>query len=232
MSIIREQYIRRKCDPVEAERIWSERGGVKACTVCSLVKPREQFRPTSKNKDGHHPECKSCRNEADKQRRWAKGSVPLEEYNSRIVPADYSDATWRTLEVKNAHDAWTWWLAHAPAWWLDARERWRREMQLGWWLASTHRRRAADLGSPVGDVDGRAMTAMMTKATCCHWCGEAMTRDIYSGVTKWTDATYDHVVPLSEGGAHSIENIVIAHAGCNYSRDGRAIRFLSGELCS
>lgn len=233
MAIIRKQYTRRKCDPVEVERIWAERGGVKRCTKCGHTKRREQFKPRPKEKDGAAYECKDCRNKHERTKR-----APLVKYSAprkKVTPADYGETTWRPLEVTNAHDAWQWWLDNAPEWWTQARERHRREMQLGWWLTTTHRRRAKEHGAPIGDIDGRGLTSLMVKATHCHWCGEPLTRDIYEGVTKWTDATYDHVVPLSQGGAHSIENIVIAHAGCNYSRDGRddrVMRLLGGEVCA
>jgi 5-methylcytosine-specific restriction endonuclease McrA len=153
---------------------------------------------------------------------------------SAAATVERLNRAWDVLAVRNAHEAWSWWLENAPDWWKRARETHRREMQLGWWLASTHKKRAAELGVP-SDVDGRALTSLMTKATHCHWCGDPLTRDIYGGgVNRWTDATYDHVVPLCEGGANTISNIVIAHAGCNYARDERAGRFVAkyGTVCA
>lgn len=218
MTIIRKQYIRRKCDPVEAERIWSERGGVKACTKCGHTKRRDQFKPVTKAKDGAAPDCKDCRNKHERTKR-----APLVKYSAprkKVQPSDYGEIIWRSIEISNAHDAWAWWLDNAPAWWVEARSRWRREMQLGWWLAATHRRRAKARGGEVGDVDGRAMTALMTKATCCYWCNCTLTR-YGGGAYQPTDATYDHIVSLSDGGGHTIENLTISCAKCNFGRDSR-----------
>lgn len=213
--------LRKRCDPAEVEHIWQTRGEVKACSVCRQVKARDQFRPTIKHKDGHHTECGSCRNDADKQRRWAKGSVPLEEYNSRIVPSDYSDATWRTLEVTNAGQAWAWWLDNAPEWWLAAQAQTLREKERAGWRARRHIRRARQRGVRVDPISPAILDRVRSAATHCCWCSTELTKPV-AGRYVPTDATIEHIIPLIAGGAHSLENIDVACARCNYSRPKRA----------
>jgi len=218
MAIISKQYIRRKCDPVEVERIWQARGGVKPCTKCGHIRQRNQYKPSTKAKDGAACECKDCRNAHERAKR-----APFVSYSAprkKVQPADYGETIWRPLEVSNAHDAWQWWLTNAPTWWVEARDRHRREMQLGWWLAATHRRRARERGAPIGSIDGRGLTSLMVKATHCHWCRCQLTR-YEGGKYRHTDATYDHIVSLSDGGGHTADNLTIACAACNFGRDSR-----------
>ena len=44
----------------------------------------------------------------------------------------------------------------------------------------------------------------------CHWCG----LELHPSFSHM-----DHVVPLSEGGQHTVENVVLACANCNMRRD-------------
>jgi 5-methylcytosine-specific restriction endonuclease McrA len=49
----------------------------------------------------------------------------------------------------------------------------------------------------------------------CHWCGKPF--------VKWDNllrSTLDHVVRLSDGGKHELDNCVLAHNLCNSSRHG------------
>lgn len=47
----------------------------------------------------------------------------------------------------------------------------------------------------------------------CHYC-----------LTPANELTYDHVIPLSKGGAHSKDNIVMACRSCNCSKGAKIIR--------
>lgn len=53
----------------------------------------------------------------------------------------------------------------------------------------------------------------------CGICGEAVEPNC-----EWPDPlspSLDHIVPLSKGGAHSLENVQLAHLGCNVSKGDR-----------
>ncbi len=52
----------------------------------------------------------------------------------------------------------------------------------------------------------------------CHICGEAIGE---------ADLTFDHVVPLSRGGAHSTDNIKLAHRSCNGRKGVRLVEELA-----
>src|SRR4051812_2304307 len=49
-------------------------------------------------------------------KRYTPGVKPWEAPKSRfgrVAPSGFVDSRWRSLEIRNAIDAWRWWLAHA-----------------------------------------------------------------------------------------------------------------------
>lgn len=74
--------------------------------------------------------------------------------------------------------------------------------------AATQRRRFGPDGRP---VDFAAILA--EHGMTCHICGGA--------IADRSDLHFDHVIPLSRGGAHSAENIRPSHAFCNQSKGAR-----------
>lgn len=209
---------RKTCDPVEVERIWAERGGVKVCSKCGHTKWRDQFKPTPKQKDGATPECKDCRNAYERTKR-----APLVKFTAprkKVGANDYGETAWRAIEVSNAHDAWAWWLDHAPAWWMGVRGATIKaktiEANRAAWRAAKHIKRAIAAGVHVDRISAADLDAIRSRPDC-HWCGVPVTK--YDGI-EWqpTDATIEHVIPLSEGGPHSLDNIVCSCARCNFGR--------------
>lgn len=98
----------------------------------------------------------------------------------------------------------------------ENRER-RREYDRRWkqenaetvrWYArnAVARRRARELENAVGEVD-LGMVLERDGMVCAHLCGKE--------IESLSDLDFDHVVPLSRGGAHSMENIRPAHRSCN-----------------
>lgn len=50
----------------------------------------------------------------------------------------------------------------------------------------------------------------------CHLCGKQVPDREYAALPL--DPTIDHLVPLAHGGAHSLENVALAHNRCNWQR--------------
>ena len=71
------------------------------------------------------------------------------------------------------------------------------------------KRRALKRGAPIGDLEALAAwehSVRSKKYVICYWC---MTR--ISGVS----CNLDHIVPLSKGGAHAVENLCVSCQPCN-----------------
>lgn len=75
------------------------------------------------------------------------------------------------------------------------------------------RRRARILQSAVGEVDYGAI--LKRDGMVCHLCG--------TGIEALADLHFDHVIPVSRGGAHSMDNIKSAHAVCNLRKHDKLI---------
>lgn len=77
--------------------------------------------------------------------------------------------------------------------------------------ARTARRRARKLAAFVEDFDRAAV--FERDGWVCQLCGGVVDPNV-----RWPDplsASVDHIVPLSRGGAHGLDNVQLAHMGCN-----------------
>lgn len=66
-------------------------------------------------------------------------------------------------------------------------------------------------GQSDGTCTKEALAALYNGATHCSICGGAL----------GDDRSFDHVMPLSKGGPHSIGNLAIAHLKCNNRKRAR-----------
>ncbi len=75
----------------------------------------------------------------------------------------------------------------------------------------TRRRAAVKRHATVGIVDYDAI--WLASDGLCGICREA--------IRVYDEIHFDHVVPLSRGGAHSTENIQVSHASCNMKKGAK-----------
>lgn len=78
-------------------------------------------------------------------------------------------------------------------------------------LARSHARRAEKLG-----LGNKHVTISYLGKRDSWRCGICRER-----ITDRTQASIDHIVPLSRGGAHELANVHIAHKHCNYAKNNR-----------
>lgn len=78
----------------------------------------------------------------------------------------------------------------------------------------TRRRYAAQVGATVGPVDVAELHALYSD---CYLCQQPLNGD----------STQEHVIPLSRGGAHCMENLRLAHGACNSAKKDRLLSELS-----
>lgn len=88
------------------------------------------------------------------------------------------------------------------------KERWRKTPEGKARIAANHRKRAAIKNA--GSITPKEIRAIKSEASDCHYCRVPFD----SRVTKTTD----HILPLSRGGAHSRENLVICCHSCNSNK--------------
>jgi len=77
-----------------------------------------------------------------------------------------------------------------------------------------HRRRALVSISEVEPIR-RAKVAARDNYTC-RLCGDPV--DMTLPYPRWGSPSVDHATPLSRGGSHRLNNVVLAHLGCNLEK--------------
>jgi 5-methylcytosine-specific restriction endonuclease McrA len=83
--------------------------------------------------------------------------------------------------------------------------------------AHYHKRRALKLQLPADDI--RPGDVYERDGWACNICSEPVDRDL-----SWPDPmspSLDHVLPLSLGGHHTMENVALAHLSCNVRKGNR-----------
>ncbi len=72
------------------------------------------------------------------------------------------------------------------------------------------RYKAQKINASIGEVCYK--TILERDGYVCHLCNGPVEKD---------DVHFDHVIPVSRGGAHSMENIKVAHSYCNRSKHAK-----------
>ena len=172
----------------------------KRCARCGIVKPSSEFYRDNRRKDGLYSACKECHYKRTEKWRTANREVALEisrrskQRHRDVVNAKARERYWANREIM-----------------LERHRRWKREnpeknREL------TRRYVARKLQATVEPVDYEAI--IKRDGMRCHICGKK--------IRSRKDLHFDHIVPLSKGGEHSMKNVACAHAKCNLQKgDGR-----------
>lgn len=184
---------------------WQEVNGVtdRTCTVCAVSKPLEDFPRDANATQGRRANCKACHAAKSKRRYAADPSV-----RERYVAARKS----RALADPDA----------ARAYVREQYER-HREKRLTRQWAHTQARRARAAGV-VMDDDLSMQGLRDRDGDECHYCGVVLDFEPNVGKAYKPDlATVDHVHPISRGGSHTWDNVVLACWACNTSKKDRTV---------
>lgn len=85
-------------------------------------------------------------------------------------------------------------------------------------LANAGKRRALALGVAAEDVD---LCAIIDRhGLVCHICKKPILDDPSNYRIR---LHFDHVIPLSQGGGHTSDNILPAHSNCNINKERSAV---------
>lgn len=219
----------------------------KLCSSCNLEKPRCDFSPDARATSGLQPACKACNNAKRLERRRADpeaARAKCREYVSRNrerVYAKNAESRARHAEKikaqkKAAYDL----VKNDPAFlakrdaYTKSRKDIKREYDKNYrsrdpegqkararaWVKANPEKRAAVTRAYSArrrsQTDGGVSTRDLhewteAKPKVCYWCGSRCKSNYH----------VDHYVPLSRGGKHEIENLVIACAPCNLKKNAK-----------
>lgn len=187
----------------------------KLCSTCKTEKPIGEFGKRRNSSDGLEGRCLECvcakkaewhaanpGKNAEWSRTWrAKNPERRREQLRKHAQTDAFKATQQRYRVtEGAREKAR---EHALAWAKRNPEK-KQEMN--------NRYRARKFGATVGIVDYEEI--LERDGLWCYLCESAVEPD---------DIHFDHVVPLSKGGEHSMANIRVTHSRCNLSKGDRLL---------
>jgi 5-methylcytosine-specific restriction endonuclease McrA len=84
------------------------------------------------------------------------------------------------------------------------------------WKANNHNRRALVRASTVNlkKIEAWMASIMAKPSASCYWCGASVSK---------SNLHFDHIVALSKGGPHSVENLCVSCAPCNLSKHNKDV---------
>lgn len=197
---------------------------VKKCCGCKEMLTQDFFGVDRSRWDGLAPYCRKCHRAKAKSfsaRHLERERARQREYRrthpgvgaawfqankkQRLTKA----AAWRKANPEKARAYVRAWVAAHPEELAESRRQWK--------LRNPHKsheqnaiRRARLRGATTDKVDYE--TIIERDGLVCHICSAMVTKATLS---------FDHVVPLARGGAHSMDNIKVAHRRCNYAKGAR-----------
>ncbi|HEV2249611.1 MAG TPA: HNH endonuclease [Candidatus Limnocylindria bacterium] len=171
---------------------------MKKCSRCAGLKPLGAFHRQAASRDGRAPACKDCTKKYAKERYWRNPE------RRRAESKRYRDAhPEKRRQWQRAYNA------------RHRQEISERFAAMGWrkrWAAlhpekrraNEAKRRAQRHRTQIERVDYESIYER--DGGVCYLC---------NGVVTSRYMEFDHVVPLSRGGAHTEANIALVHAMCN-----------------
>lgn len=188
----------------------------KACSRCKETKEATEFNRDRSSKDGLSGECRKCASDRARAKRndptfreakneWRRQWRKENPEKNRQANRDYYLRNKERLTALNKAN----------------KERHKREDPEGWAYANrsyVHRYKARRKAATIERVDYKNL--LRVHGMVCHICGDSITER--RGTTPRA-LTFDHVIPLSRGGAHSEANIRPAHFFCNTSKHAKIL---------
>ena len=202
----------------------------KECSKCGVVKPLDEYSKDVRAKDGRFGACKEC--EKIRRAKWESENAErvkavrhqynlnnkdeIAAYNQKHYKENHEYHIQRKRRYnKEARDKI---LPKKQKYYIDNREqelirgkRWAQENPEKA-CQKTMRREALKRKNAVGKVDYTEI--LKRDGYNCHICGGEVAKD---------DVHFDHIIPLSKGGAHSMDNIAVSHSRCNIVKGNKVV---------
>ena len=175
---------------------------MKQCSRCKGCKPLSAFVVDPHRKDGHRGTCLVCY--ALMSRNWREKNPEKARASRQKFLATHKEQL-RTYETQR-------WSTHRETM-AERNRRWRQSHPLQ--RAENEARRRAKLkGCDTDKVDYAAI--LERDGWNCYLCDEHVTHETLS---------FDHVVPIKQGGLHTADNIKVTHRSCNSRKGAKALNF-------
>jgi 5-methylcytosine-specific restriction endonuclease McrA len=179
----------------------------KTCFVCRQDLPRSAFIKSTGRPDGLYPYCRKC----DSAKRRALKEADPERLQILIERKRAYDAAYNASRKKQNCE-------RVLARYRADPERVKQRVR-DWQKANPERTRAYKANTKAqrraverSGLTGRELLAWKrAQAKVCHWCGKKCAKRFH----------VDHYVPLSKGGLHVVENLVISCTTCNLEKHAK-----------
>lgn len=181
--------------------------GTKFCYMCQQEKPIAEFSRNTRMVDGRCRHCRACAR-LDYQRRRAANP---ERYRARS----------RAWERRNVNLTRKYRARYREKYREVLREKHRLydKQNPDKALERVMRRRARKKRTRIGWVSYKRIWER--DRGMCYICGQRVDRK---------DCHFDHVIPLSKGGAHAEYNIAVTHQWCNQKKSARVMKYEQEQL--
>lgn len=179
----------------------------KRCSKCKATKPRGEFHPRRRSKDGLQSNCKACNRKAALA--WNKAHPgQRERWRSENKGKERATcAAWRRANPKKVSQYLAKYSRNNPA---KMRQKCARRRAL---------KKSSAVSSPRELAAFYRLVRTADRITC-HWCGKPV---------KKGDRHVDHIVPLARGGAHAVLNLCCSCSSCNHRKRSKLPAEFTGQ---
>jgi 5-methylcytosine-specific restriction endonuclease McrA len=212
---------------------------LKCCSKCIIEKEAAEFSPQRQSKDKLSSWCKACKRQLMKSRRRALGVTPTitpnvvtdvkkECLNCRLVhPLNEFPDSERGRKGKGSYCKKCTREYHRQEKFRLKRRaavsRYREKHKDRWRFlhrCQQMKRRAWKAAADTGAVTHQFLCQLYLVSTC-HYCNKPIPPE---------RRTADHIIPLSKGGLHHPDNMVMSCGSCNSSKSNRSVEEFIKEV--
>ena len=184
---------------------------MKLCRFCDTEKSLDLFGNQKRSKDGKNSKCNSCHNDYMKSYYLAHREVlAAKALAHHYKIQDIANEKRRLNRLKNLDKQ----MAHSRQWQKDNKEA-ARAIKSNWRHKNREIVKANKDKREQLKKDGNVPSSFVRqlRKMPCNYCGK-----FYDGKMQ-----IDHVLPISKGGLHIVENLVSACRTCNLSKSDKLL---------
>lgn len=189
----------------------------KTCNKCKMNKPIDDFSINKRNKtDGRQPKCKACNSQYYAERSESINKRVSEHYHNnheRILIERVELRKRPDAKAKKAEQDRKYYLLNKSQ--VQKRYRqWAKENRE--WLSAYHsawepKRRFLIEKNGNNSLTKAEVRELFMSHPYCEYCGSV------------ENLSLDHIIPITRGGQHCLENVTVACMTCNTSKNNKLL---------